>query len=197
MTADLDAEREALREAMRSGMTLAHWAARHPDLSAIVTAGGPGGGRTFAALNADANRLARSLRGHGLTPGDGVAAMVSNRAEYAVTYAAVLRAGLRFTPVNWHLTAEEAAYIVDDCEAKAFVADARFATAPAEAPRGAPAAALGRAVGGEVDGFEPFDAALADEDPADIPDPVLGRAILYTPGTTGRSKGGHRPHNPA
>ena len=96
--AALDAEREALRAAMRSGMTLAHWAERHPDLPAIVTAGGPGGDRTYAELNADANRLARSLRGHGLEPGDGVAAMVSNRAEFAVTYAAALRAGLRFTP---------------------------------------------------------------------------------------------------
>jgi long-chain acyl-CoA synthetase len=196
-TAAVDAEREALREAMRSGMTLAHWAERHPDLPAILTAGGPGGDRTYEALNADANRLARSLRGHGLHPGDGVAAMVSNRAEYAVTYAAALRAGLRFTPVNWHLTAEEAGYIVDDCEAKAFVADARFAPVAAEAALGAPAAALRLAVGGEVDGFDSFDAALADEDPADIPDPVLGRAMLYTSGTTGRPKGVNRTDNQA
>jgi long-chain acyl-CoA synthetase len=196
-TAAVDAEREALREAMRSGMTLAHWAERHPDLPAIVTAGGPGGDRTYAALNADANRLARSLRRHGLQPGDGVAAMVSNRAEYAVTYAAALRAGLRFTPVNWHLTADEAGYIVDDCEAKAFVADARFAAVASEASLGAPAAALRLAVGGEVDGFDSFDAALADEDPADVPDPVLGRAMLYTSGTTGRPKGVHRTDNQA
>src|SRR5262245_1727305 len=182
---------------MRSGMTLAHWAERHPEGPAIITAGGPGGDRTFSALNADANRLARSLRGHGLQPADGVAAMVSNRAEYAATYAAALRAGLRFTPVNWHLTADEAAYIVDDCEAKAFVADARFAGVAAEAARGAPAAALRLAVGGEVDGFESFDATLAGEDPADIPDPVLGRAMLYTSGTTGRPKGVHRTDNQA
>jgi long-chain acyl-CoA synthetase len=195
--AALDAEREALRAAMRSGMTLAHWAERHPDLPAIVTAGGPGGDRTYAELNADANRLARSLRGHGLEPGDGVAAMVSNRAEFAATYAAVLRAGLRFTPVNWHLTAEEAAYIVDDCEAKAFVADTRFAAVAAEAARGAPAEALRLAVGGEVDGFASFEAALAEEDPADVADPVLGRAMLYTSGTTGRPKGVHRTDNQA
>src|SRR5262245_29066022 len=182
---------------MRSGMTLAHWAERHPEGPAIITAGGPGGDRTFSALNADANRLARSLRGHGLQPGDGVAAMVSNRAEYAATYAAALRAGLRFTPVNWHLTADEAAYIVDDCEAMAFVADARFARVAAEAARGAPAASLRLAVGGEVDGFESFDAALAGEDPADVPDPVLGRAMLYTSGTTGRPKGVHRTDNQA
>ena len=42
---------------------------------------------------------------------------------------ATRRAGLRITAINWHLTGEEAAYIVDDCDAKAFFADARFADA--------------------------------------------------------------------
>jgi long-chain acyl-CoA synthetase len=190
-----DEEREARRDALRTGMSVAHWAARQPDAPAVVTTGGPGGDRTFAALNADANRLARVLRARGLGPGDGVAAMVSNRAEYAVTYAAALRAGLRFTPVNWHLTAEEARYIVDDCEARAFVADARFGGVAAEAAGGAPAATVRLAVGGEIDGFAPFADALASEDPADIPDPVLGRAMLYTSGTTGRPKGVHRTDN--
>jgi long-chain acyl-CoA synthetase len=190
-----DDEREARRAALRTGMSIAHWAVRRPDAPAIVTTGGPGGDRTFAELNADANRLARVLRAHGLGPGDGVAAMVSNRAEYAVTYAAALRAGLRFTPVNWHLTADEAGYIVDDCEARAFVADARFAGVAAEAAGGATAATLRLAVGGEVDGFTPFADALASEDPADIPDPVPGRAMLYTSGTTGRPKGVRRTDN--
>ena len=190
-----DPEREARRNALRSGMSLALWAARQPEAAAVVTTGGPGGDRTFAELNADANRLARVLRSHGLGPGDGVAAMVSNRAEYVVAYAAALRTGVRFTPVNWHLTAEEAAYIVDDCEARAFVADARFAGVAAEAAGGAPAATLRLAVGGDVDGFTPFDDALASEDPADIADPVLGRAMMYTSGTTGRPKGVHRTDN--
>jgi long-chain acyl-CoA synthetase len=193
----VDPDRDARRDALRAGMSIAHWAARQPDLPAVVATGGPGGDRTFAELNADANRLARVLRSHGLGPGDGVAAMVSNRAEYVVSYAAALRTGLRFTPVNWHLTAEEAAYIVDDCEAKAFVADARFGEVAAAAAGGAPAATLRLAVGGGVDGFAPFDDALAAEDPTDVPDPVLGRAMMYTSGTTGRPKGVHRTDNQA
>ena len=60
----------------------------------------------FAELNADANRLARALRAHGLGAGDGVAAMVSNRAEFVESPTPPRsRAGLRLTPVNWHLTA--------------------------------------------------------------------------------------------
>src|SRR5262249_22543672 len=180
-----DVERERSRAALRSGTTIAYWAGRQPDAPALVAPGDPAAGRTFAELNAEANRLARTFRAHGLVPDDGVATMVSNRAEFVATWAATLRTGLRVTPINWHLTADEAAYIVDDCEAKAFVADARFGEAAAGAARGAPAAALRLAVGGDIDGFEPYDGVAGGEDGADLDDPVLGRSMLYTSGTTG------------
>ena len=41
-----------------------------------------------------------------------------SRAEFADVWAACQRGGFRLTTVNWHLTGEEAAYIVTDCEAK-------------------------------------------------------------------------------
>ena len=85
----------------------------------------PAGDRTFAELNARANQLVRALRRLGLEAGDGVALLCPNRPEFAEVGAACQRAGLRLTTVNWHLTADEAGYIVDDCEAKALVADAR------------------------------------------------------------------------
>jgi long-chain acyl-CoA synthetase len=192
-----DPDRDARRDALRTGTTVAYWAARQPDAPAIVVAGGPDDAtdRTFGQLNAEVNRLARALRRGGLGPGDGVAAMVSNRAEFAAAWLAALRTGLRFTPVNWHLTADETAYIVDDCEAKAFVADARFADVAAEAAAAAPGATLRLAVGGGIAGFSPYEEVLAAEDPADLDDPVLGRAMLYTSGTTGRPKGVNRTDN--
>ena len=52
------------------------------------------------------------------------------------------------------------------------------------------------AVGGEVEGFEAYDDALAAEDGSDIDDPELGRSMLYTSGTTGRPKGVHRAETP-
>ncbi|MDY7106363.1 MAG: AMP-binding protein [Actinomycetota bacterium] len=183
----IDAERA---EAEASGMTLAYWARRQPDVPAITSSHGD---KTFAELNEDANRLARALRARGLQAGDAVAFMVSNRAEFPTVMAAAQRAGLRFTPINWHLTAEEASYIVADCEAKAFVADARFADVAADAARRATDATVRFSVGGTIDGFESFDAALAAEDPADLDDPIAGGAMLYTSGTTGRPKGVYRP----
>ena len=128
--------------------------------------------------------------GAGVVPGDAVALMVSNRPEFAEVVAATQRAGLRVTPINWHLTADEAAYIVGDCQARVFVADARFAeVARGRAPsaRRRPPCAWRSAA--PIDGFEPYDEALAAEDGSDIDDPQLGRSMLYTSGTTGPAQG--------
>ena len=87
-----------------------------------------------AELNGRANQLVRTLRHCGLRAGDAVALMCGNRPEFAEVYAACMRAGWRLTPINWHLTGGEAGYIVADCEAKAFVAEAPLAAAAREAP---------------------------------------------------------------
>ena len=179
--------------AAKQGMLPAHWAREQPDALAIASSEGD---RTFAELNANANRLVRAWRQRGITEGDAVALMVSNRPEFAETIAAVQRSGLRITPVNWHLTAEEAAYIVGDCHARVFVADAGFAEVAAAAAEQAPGVAVRLAVGGDIPGFESYDSAIAGQDGADIDDPVLGRSMLYTSGTTGRPKGVHRPDAP-
>ena len=187
-----DDERAAMLEAAATGTTLSYWARRRPDAFAILSEHGD---RTFAQLDAEANQLARAWRARGLAGGDAVAAMISNRAEFATVLAAAQRTGLRFTPINWHLTADEAAYIVDNCEAKTFVADARFAPVAAAAARQARGATTLFSVGGGIDGFGDFDAALAAESGAALEDPVLGSTMLYTSGTTGRPKGVYRDAN--
>jgi long-chain acyl-CoA synthetase len=183
------AEREAYVAALRSGTTLAFWAARHPDVPALLT---PHGNLTFGELDAQANQLARAWRARGVASGDGVAAMISNRPEFVVVLAAAQRSGLRLTPINWHLTADETAYIVEDCEARVLVADRRFADVAVTAGERAAGAKLRMAVGGAIPGFEELEVALAGEDPADLPDPELGGTMLYTSGTTGRPKGVRR-----
>ncbi|HEX6567613.1 MAG TPA: AMP-binding protein [Acidimicrobiales bacterium] len=192
MTIDADS-RQDYDAAAALGMVPAHWARLQPDAPAIVSERGD---RTFAQLNANANRLVRAWRQRGVAAGDAVAVMVSNRPEFAEVVAATQRSGLRVTPINWHLTADEAAYIVGDCQARAFVADARFADVAAAAAGRAPGATVRLAVGDDIPGFEPYDAALADHGGADIDDPVLGRSMLYTSGTTGRPKGVHRSEVP-
>jgi len=182
-------DREVWLDAVRHGMVVAHWAARHPDEPAVVE-----GDRvsTFAELNAQANRLVRALRRRGVRPGAGIALLCTNRTEFVEVVVAADRAGLRLTPVNWHLTGEEAAYIVDDCEASAVVADARYGDVATIATAHAAHATVRLAVGGDVDGFEPYADALAPEAGDDIDEPCIGTRMLYTSGTTGRPKGVHR-----
>ncbi len=181
---------QALEAAAAVGMTTAVWAKVHPDKPAVIDPNGRV--RTFAEVNANANRLARLFRQHGLEAGDSLALVCSNRAEFVEVLAATLRAGIRFTPVNWHLTVDEIAYIIKDCEAKILVGEARVASVGAAAEE-CPGLVLKLAVGGAIPGFVDYDTALAPLDGSDIPDPVLGNSMMYTSGTTGRPKGVFRP----
>ena len=120
-------DRDALNAAADRGLLAAYWAERQPDKIAIRSAVGD---RTFAEVDANANRLVRALRARGVQAGDGLALLCSNRPEFPETVVAVRQAGLRLTTINWHLTGDEAGYIVDDCDATAFVADARDSPTP-------------------------------------------------------------------
>jgi long-chain acyl-CoA synthetase len=184
---------EQVNEANRVGMAHAVWARVKGDAPAVYEAAGAV--RTFGELNANANRVARLLRQAGLAPGDAVALVCSNRLEFADVLSGALRVGLRLTPVNWHLTPEEIAYIVGNCEAKALFADTRV-TGMAEAAAMCEGLKLKVAIGGDLPGFVNYDTALAGVDGSDIDDPVRGYTMLYTSGTTGRPKGVFKPNAP-
>jgi len=178
------------KEALATGMMLAVHARARPDHAAVVS---PHGDRTLGELNARANQLARALRASGLAAGDAVALVCANRPEFIETFYACSRAGLRLTPINWHLGGDEIAYIVENCEAKALIADARFTEPVHDAVAHLNGSAPVRlATAGAIAGFDDYDACLAEEEPDDLSDPVVGTQMLYTSGTTGRPKGVHR-----
>jgi long-chain acyl-CoA synthetase len=181
-------EPDTFEDAARVGLGPSWWARRAPERPAIIA---PTGDRTYGELDARANQLVRVFREGGLGPGDGVALLCSNRAEFADVWAACQRAGLRLTTVNWHLTGDEAAYIVGDCDARVFVAEASMAGVARAAGDAGPALRL--SVGGDIDGFTSLDDAIAGVDDGPIDKPELGTAMLYTSGTTGRPKGVVRP----
>jgi long-chain acyl-CoA synthetase len=179
-----------LIDAMRTGMYVAFWAQHMPNAPALI---GEQGKLTWAELNAQCNRLARLLRARGLQPGDSLALLSHNSFEFVTTVMATRRIGVRLTPINYHLGAEEVGYILRDCDAKAFVAAARFADAAERAANSAPNLKLRFAADGVIPSFESLEEALREQDPRDVEDPVLGVNMLYTSGSTGKPKGVERP----
>lgn len=185
----LDLETISLQDAAMLGMTLAVYARQYPQRTAVYS---DAGNRTFQELNNRCNQLVRYFRGMDLDEGDSVALICSNRPEFTEVVLAVLRCGMRVTPINWHLTGAEVSYIVDNCDARIFIADSRFSNAAREALDAAPKLVGRLAIDGGIDGFDGYAACLNDLAAADISDPVLGSPMLYTSGTTGRPKGVYR-----
>ena len=151
---------------------------------------------TFGELLDEANRLVHGLRALGLVPGDSVAFLAPNCREVLALFMAAAQAGLYLTPINWHLTASEVAYILGDSSAKALVASDRVAETAARAADAAGLDADRRYALGEIDGFRPFSAlseGASSETPADR---LTGSTMTYTSGTTGRPKGVRRPLHP-
>lgn len=183
-----------LEEAALSGMALAVHAAQRPDDFAIADQHGQQ--LTWFEFNASINQLARYFRSLGYGRDDGVALLCRNRVEFVVVFMAVLRAGLRGTPINWHLTPEEVGYIVDNCDAKVFIADSVFSEQCQFVADNCATAETRISIGDSVAGFDDLRALVAQHSPANLEDARHGTTMLYTSGTTGHPKGVYRKDQP-
>ncbi len=173
-------------------MQLGFWnlATEDPDHLALVDPSG----REVAAgeLLASCNQLVHGLRAMGLQPGDAIAMVLPNSVEVFELYLAVLQAGWYLIPINFHLVGPEIAYIVQDCEAKVFVAHERFASECAAAADEIAFPKEGRFAVGEIAGFRSYD-ELKRGQPTSRPESrTTGAVMNYTSGTTGRPKGVRR-----
>ncbi|WP_374394192.1 AMP-binding protein [Tabrizicola sp.] len=137
------------------------------------------GGLTYAGLLAETGRLANALVSLGLKKGDRLLLQVEKCEAVLSLYLACLRTGVVFLPVNPGYTVAETAH---------FLTDAEPALAVTDPERVAGLTALGARVMAL-----PELLALAGGQGSDFTDPSHGpddlAAILYTSGTTGRSKG--------
>ncbi len=145
---------------------------------------------TWAELDDATNRLVNGLRDAGLGSGDTIAILCGNRIENFEIQAAGGHAGLFMVPVNWHWTAEELAYVLEDSDSKALFVDERYADIAVDAVGRLEKRLLLQAViGGEAEGFTSYAELLSSSSPDEPADQTLGGPMFYTSGTTGFPKG--------
>jgi acyl-CoA synthetase (AMP-forming)/AMP-acid ligase II len=165
------------------------FAAATPDKAAIVMAT-TGETVTYAELDAEANRLSRLFRAAGLQPGDHIAFCLENQAHFLPIMWGAHYAGLYYTAMSSRLTTEEMAYIVADCGARAFITSSYKADQAVELRDQMPAVEVRLMVGGTADGYDPYEAAIAEHEPTPLDEArVEGQDMLYSSGTTGQPKG--------
>ena len=135
---------------------------------------------SYGDLFAEADALAAGLAARGVAKGDRVAFFLGNRPEFVVAYLAVIRLGAVMVPINLAYRQREIGHMLEDAEPRLLI------TERAQLPilerrwmdRGsAPRRGSGR-LSGDAEGFAP--PAVDGGDLA---------MLLYTSGTTGRSKG--------
>ena len=168
----------------------------HPGVFAQQTPGKPayimasdGRAVTYRELDQASNRCARLFRFLGLRFGDAIAILMENHPRYLEVCWAAQRSGLYYTCISTQLTAEEAAYIIDDCGAKLFVTSAAKAGLASALADRIPAVKHRFMAGGRAPGYEFYEEAVAGHPAVPIPDEVEGADMLYSSGTTGRPKG--------
>jgi len=149
---------------------------------------------SYGELFAAAGRYAAVLAAAGVEPGDRVAVQTAKSVESLFLYLGCLRIGAVSLPLNPAYTPAEVAYILGDAEPRVFVCDpVDIAGVEPTAARAGVAAVMTLAADGS--GSLPAAAAASGETA-----PVVDRAaddlaaILYTSGTTGRSKGAMLTH---
>lgn len=164
-----------------------HHAQTRPDATAIVFEGTR---LSYGELDRRASGVAQALIAAGIGPGDRVAHLGRNTAAYFELLAGIARARAVIVGINWRLSPEEVAYILDDSEARLLFADDDLA----DLAKGSTLAGAETLIRLDDPGF----AAWRDSAPADDPgleprsDEVLFQ--MYTSGTTGHPKGAEITH---
>jgi acyl-CoA synthetase (AMP-forming)/AMP-acid ligase II len=171
------------------------YVATHPERPAVVTT--KGRVVTFGELEERSCRLAQALYAHGLREGDHVAVLMLNDDRTHEVAFGLQRSGLYYTMVNTHLTAEEAAYIVNDCGAHTVISSAGLNALSANMIPHTPAVDLRLVVDGGSgaplpDSHTSYDNFLATHPGTPLEDEREGFSMLYSSGTTGHPKGVRR-----
>ena len=176
------------------GSFLSKRANHSPNMEALVV----GGLRfNYKELNERANRLANAMKAKGLQPGDRVAYLGLNEAEFMDLYFGLAKLGAILVPVNFRLAPPEVQYIINNCEASELVVGTDFFPV-IEAIRDNVSTksifALGDTIPEWATSYNAFVAAASPDEPEHVGGGDDTLTILYTSGTTGKPKGAELTH---
>lgn len=153
---------------------------------------------TWADLRRRVAALAGALSGRGVGFGDRVMILMLNRTEFVESVLAANMIGAIAVPLNFRLTPTEIAVLVEDCVAHVMLTEAALAPVAIGVRNIQPLLSVIVVAGGSsqdsVFGYEDLLNEAGDvHEPVDIPNdsPAL---IMYTSGTTGRTKGAVLTH---
>ena len=159
-----------------------------PEQPLLLIPGGPV--VHYDELAAESARMAHALVAAGCRPGDRVAAQTEKHWQVLALYLACLRAGFVYLPLNTGYQRTELSYFFADAEPRVIVCRPESGGAIAALAPGATVLTLG-GTGGSLDARAREQSAVfatVTSAPGDL------AAILYTSGTTGRSKGAMLTH---
>jgi len=137
---------------------------------------------TTADVNRRTNQLIHAFRSYGLDPGSRLAIVANNSSDYLCIALAAGLSGISLVPINWHLKAQEAAYLLEASGANGIVIDPDHRS-------------LGEAAASEAGidlciSLATLVESLAQRPDTEPQDPgPFSSVIYYTSGTTGRPKG--------
>lgn len=139
---------------------------------------------SFGELDERSNRLANLFTARGLKPGDRIGFFLSNRVEIIDIFLACVKTGVIVVPINILYRTRELTHIIEDAAPKAVVATSETASLIPAGTDVWDAAEISKSA---LEFEKTFKRLTIDGDDA--------AAIVYTSGTTGRSKGAILTHN--
>jgi long-chain acyl-CoA synthetase len=146
---------------------------------------------TFGDLEARADQLAHYFSRSGLREGDAIAILMENNEHIHAVMWAARRSGMYYVPINTHLAAAEAAYIVDNSNAVAIIGSAALRATLKDLSnhlrRGLPDVLM--IADDDMDGWHRYPECVASQPATPVDDEREGDLLQYSSGTTGRPKG--------
>ncbi|MEZ4832414.1 MAG: AMP-binding protein [Caldilineaceae bacterium] len=147
---------------------------------------------TYEQLYTEAERWANALQRMGVQKGDRIAFYLGNRPEFVVAYLAALRTGAVMVPINLRYRRLEIRHILNDCTPRFLLTEA------AQQPVLDELAADDFGAVSQVLSVDDLESWIPNTTGETTPPVVHGEdlaLIMYTSGTTGRSKGAMISHN--